>query len=386
MRRQCDDWPGRKAELKLAARLLHQTPDINMGNLSAKDPVLLGPALAGDLNALNAEVEKEEKASGETAAAIGDRKDKEQGNTALICAAYAGHANCVNRLLDLGVDWKATNMMGCTAIWVASGYGKVKALQVLLDKIDELIGNADDLETLTPFRGNLGGDTPLIAAASRGHADVIAELFKPRQKTLLHELVKFDSSSTGTNPFHAAAAAGHHKAVQALAQGCSLKNMGYRMAVATRCEVSLVTPLHLAAERGFKETLEALLEVWEEWLKASDEAKQKGLKIAGLVQSEDVHKSFPLSPRDAGGKTPLMLAAACGHVGCVEAILGEAARDRRAVRDNCSSPIEKGELNAAIEVAEEERRTKGKGSEARFEAVIKALKSARRSLSTEGRD
>ena len=69
---------------------------------------------------------KEEKVSGDSARDIANRVDNEQGNTALICAAYAGHTEIISRLIDLRASLSAGNKMKCNPIWVASGYGKVE--------------------------------------------------------------------------------------------------------------------------------------------------------------------------------------------------------------------------------------------------------------------
>lgn len=88
-------------------------------------------------------------------------KRNRYGDTALMLAAYRGHAQAVRRLLDAGA---APDNDGWTALHYAAfgGHGEVATL---------LIERGADLDPVAP-----NGQTPLMLAAGSGHLDVAKRL------------------------------------------------------------------------------------------------------------------------------------------------------------------------------------------------------------------
>ena len=88
------------------------------------------------------------------------------GNTALIWAAFKGHANIVILLLNRGADVNATNNDGITALMWAAENGHTHVVRSLLD-------NGADVNATNNYR-----DTALIFAAGYGHTDTVRLLLK----------------------------------------------------------------------------------------------------------------------------------------------------------------------------------------------------------------
>lgn len=67
-----------------------------------------------------------------------------QKGPALLYSAYAGHAQCMQLMLEHGADIFASNSDGNTALHLAAGNGHKDCLQVLLERLS----NAHQLEEL----------------------------------------------------------------------------------------------------------------------------------------------------------------------------------------------------------------------------------------------
>lgn len=84
------------------------------------------------------------------------------GRTALIEAAWAGHAEVVKYLLEKGANVNAQDNAGFSALMRAAEEGHAPAVSLLLNK-----GAAPNM------RGKVRGITPLMLAAERGHQKII---------------------------------------------------------------------------------------------------------------------------------------------------------------------------------------------------------------------
>ncbi len=91
-----------------------------------------------------------------------------QGNTPLIAAAYGGHLEIVEFLVDkCGADITIKNDIGCSPIWVAAGYSRIAVLEFFISHVvkkerkSETGGTGKVAEIL--FEGNKTGDSPFLA-------------------------------------------------------------------------------------------------------------------------------------------------------------------------------------------------------------------------------
>ena len=83
------------------------------------------------------------------------------GNTFLISAAYGGHTEAVQVLLDAGTDVNRSNSNGWTALLAAASNGKAEAVRLLLEA------------GANPNAADKSGDTPLMRASKQGHQEIV---------------------------------------------------------------------------------------------------------------------------------------------------------------------------------------------------------------------
>ena len=119
-------------------------------------------------------------------------KYESSGKTPLIKAAYDDNVNLVKKLLNSGVDAKATDSNGQSALMYAAIRGNDKAVELLLPKSDTkatdnlgssalmlaaVYGNIKVVELLLPFSDvkvtNRRGNTALDLAKSAGRNQIV---------------------------------------------------------------------------------------------------------------------------------------------------------------------------------------------------------------------
>ncbi|KAI4454805.1 ankyrin repeat-containing [Holotrichia oblita] len=241
-----------------------------------------------------------------------------EGRTALIAAAYMGHSEIVEHLLDFGADINHADADGRTALSVAAlcaprspGTSVVATLleRGLADVCELLLENEADVDHC-----DHGGRSPLWAAASMGHAPVVA--------LLLFWGCCIDSmDSEGRTVLSVAAAQGCVEVVrQLLDRGLDEQhrdNSGW-------------TPLHYAAFEGHQDVCEALVEAGARIEETDNEGKAPLVLAAqgghtALVNSFLDKYNAPCDQRPHDGKTALRLAALEGHYDVVQILLSNGA-------------------------------------------------------------
>ena len=260
-------------------------------------------------------------------------------NTAMHGAVFGGHLEIVQYLHQhAGVaSLTAPNGLGCTPLWLAAGYDRSDILEYLLQYLPNV--SQALLET------NSTGDTPLLAAASRGHAKIC------------HRLLASATASTNEGDSHPASCATSmiqttnqnrdSPLAVAIAAGVQDEILLARLcdsAIRNLTNTKGITPLLLACEGDHLLAANILLETNEDGDKTSilsANADSSGncdspLGVAAFCGSERVlqrllsqHKELsvsvdPIHPRT--GCTPLFLAVRAGHVACARQLL-EAGAD-----------------------------------------------------------
>ena len=280
------------------------------------------------------------------------------GDTPLHIAAARGHKECVEALPQLDAPTSLKNASGKTALHIACERGHASTVKII-GKSTSLLATTND------------GDTPLHIAAARGHKECVEALLQldaptslknEAGETALHvaceegytQIVKMIAKDIslvattryGNTPLHIAAAMGHEECVEALLQldpPIMLRNVTGITAFDIACEMgygSIVkrvdkneyllatkygnTPLHIAAARGHKECVEALLQL-DPPMMLRNALGKTALHVAceeGHAQiAKMIGKDTSLLATTEDGDTPLHIAAARGHKECVEALL-----------------------------------------------------------------
>ncbi|HEX8435202.1 ankyrin repeat domain-containing protein [Archangium sp.] len=215
----------------------------------------------GDLAAVEARLDVEPKALGR-----GDA----QGMTALLWAAFHGHAELVRALLARGADASVKDPRGATALRFAAERGHLEAVRVLVplagpDERGEALRHAvsagrvelalylvDEAGAALEY-GGTDGKTPLTCATLSGHGALAEELLRrganveARSSTFLAGENREDS---GWHPLHYAADRRHPLLVQLLLDAGAQPD-------AETTEGT--TPLMLAVHRGDEDIVRLLL-------------------------------------------------------------------------------------------------------------------------------
>ena len=169
------------------------------------------------------------------------------------------------------------NALGCTPVWIAVAYGNHAMLPATVSPA-----------TLTEC--NSSGDSPLLACVSKANLGAL-QYIKEKLSHAQFEVECAKPNKSGSTPLFVCLSASSAPVLEFLlplfpASSFSAKNtMG-------------LTPLHVAAERGFLSGVEACLS-----------------------------RSAPVDAVDRNGATALHVAAFVGDLPCAEALLGAGARD-----------------------------------------------------------
>ena len=173
---------------------------------------------------------------------------------ALHMAAFAGHANAVTALLELGADPMLLAELDGTALMCAAQSGYVNAVEALLQvPADASALTAQDQSRIsTMLSATMStGETALYLAAQNGMADVVAKLLEILTLVNSQQVVNLTAES-GATAVSVASSQGQVEALEAL---CKYKP---HIDLSIPLETG-ETPLHLACSMGNKKCLEVLV-------------------------------------------------------------------------------------------------------------------------------
>jgi ankyrin repeat protein len=222
-------------------------------------------------------------------------KDKD-GITALMEASIMGHAKIVEFLLESGAEMDATANSEVTALWLAAGEGKVDVMKLLLKK------GADATNT------RVDGLTALMTASVAGHAEAV-------QLLLDH----------GADP--------------------------------TASDGDGLTPLMNAAENGTLPVVKLLVEAAKDPVEYINTMSSTGFN-ALIIASAHGHTPVIEYLLDAGANvdalhenkvTPLMYAAASGHVNAMKILVEKGKVDINAMHSNGGTALLEAATGGALE-------------------------------------
>ncbi|KAL7523845.1 hypothetical protein ACHAWF_000692 [Thalassiosira exigua] len=372
-------------------------------------PPLLAPSMEGDLDAIKRWIGARIADSSSSSASDdgdddGDLRRRRlarhvdaadaSGNSPVHGAAFGGHLPVLAFLREAcGADLTSANDLGCSPLWIAAGYDRVECLAYLVEKLEE--GGEGRLEAALLGRNNTG-DTPLLAAASRGNAKACEALLDaaercddgaegdggggPKASLNLKARMVRTANDAGDTPLKVAVASSHEEVAALLlraddeaskrdvggggSNGGSLEVAGgeadelARPCVDRKNNLGL-SPLIVACERNLPSVASLLID------HGADETITDGkgrnclavaafcgcLDVLDFILSRPSTKDRLLDARDGNGCTPLWLGARTGNLGVVKRLI-DAGADATLSNEEGSTPEEVAKKFGKEKVAE----------------------------------
>mmetsp|Transcript_18918 Transcript_18918/g.28542 ORF Transcript_18918/g.28542 Transcript_18918/m.28542 type:complete len:340 (+) Transcript_18918:89-1108(+) len=319
-----------------------------MGNIiqsgSQNEAVLLQPSINGDLDEIKkkvgeflatysiATVGATEHGSDPKLREFVNRQDGD-GNNAIHGAIFAGHIKVVKYLVEsCGASLEISNNLGCSPLWLAAGYNHSDILLYIIDTIN------DPKKSL--LGANNSGDTPLLAATSRGNLEICRTLIEEAKRHNVVEELMSASNRSGDTPLNISIAS--DPSVVALIH---LLLIHASEKVVNTPNKKCLTPLLVACERDNDMATKKLLDKKAD-VTICDATGASPLAVASFCGSMDVLKvlldlkqSKLLELSNKNGCTPLWLAARSGRQD-VAAILLEAGADPTIKNNDGLSPLD----------------------------------------------
>ncbi|MEE6465994.1 hypothetical protein FKM82_006784 [Ascaphus truei] len=239
-------------------------------------------------------------------------RDKQGYNAVHYAAAY-GHRLCLELIaretpLDVLMETSGTDMLNdadsrapISPLHLAAYHGHHQALEVLVQSLLDL-----DVR-------NSNGRTPLDLAAFKGHVECVDVLINQGASILVKDYV------VKRTPIHSAATNGHSECLRLL-----IGNADVQTAVDIH-DGNGQTPLMLSVLNGHTECVYSLLNKGAN-VDAKDKWGRTALHRGAVTGHEEcvealLQHTANFLLRDCRGRTPIHLAAACGHIGVLGALL-----------------------------------------------------------------
>jgi len=303
----------------------------------AGNAALLQACISGDMEEVKRQVGRHIASDKCSLADFVNKPCDSQGNAAVHGCAFGGHQEILQFLVeDCGADaLSARNDLGCSALWLAAGYNHAEVLKYLLGRIAAI-----STLVLSPAEIVMGenctGDTPLLAAASRGHVEVCRLLLEAVEKHSGGSAVDAirRTNNSGDTPLAVAVGAGHGDELLDLFLRYDIANDSDKAedrALNMRNRNGL-TPLLVACERNSAAIALKLIEGGALPLRDSNGACPLAVAsfcgcddVVEALLSIDVGKQLLNDQDEAGGCTPLWLAARTGNAKMVRLLLDAGA-------------------------------------------------------------
>jgi ankyrin repeat protein len=300
---------------------------------------LLDPALVGDLDKIKTALlvaSESSSTSSSSSSLAGDHDDNHlvalinhqdaQGNAAMHGAVFGGHLNVVKYLYENGASLELQNSLGCSQLWLAAGYNHEEVLDFLVQHLDK--------KALLTANGT--GDSPLLAAASKGHVDITKKLVEyGKQQSVLKEMICATNNSQDS-ALSVAIGAGIGNDVFDLLCDKDILNLA---------NAKGLTPLLLASERDFPDVFTKLVDADAD-VHVKDANGDSVLAVAAFCGSSSVvrlllanHKHLMNVAASKSGCTPLWLSVRAGHLDCTRLLL-VAGADRSIANSEGLTPMQ----------------------------------------------
>jgi serine/threonine-protein phosphatase 6 regulatory ankyrin repeat subunit B len=246
------------------------------------------------------------------------------GSRPIHLAAEFGHVDVMETLIAAGAEVGPKDCKGSTPLHLATRAAQLDAMKLLMNNQEDIYAVDNDSKTALHLAAASGLLEPLDLLLSRHvwvdvtdgnrntalHLAVGAGQLKIVQRLLDEEPDVEIANDTGT-PLHLAAQEGHIEIMT-----CLLDAKADPMARNSEERI----PLHLAASRGHTRTIQQLIEI-QKFLEATGGGNNvKSSDGYGVENTDTLAQTF-IDTQDAGGATPLHLAAASGSQATIQALI-----------------------------------------------------------------
>jgi len=308
------------------------------------------------------------------------RTDQQQ-NSALHGAVFGGHLDVVTFLVEkCGCSLTGKNGMGCSPVWIAAGYGHAGVLNYLVQRMITMQKKHTEQEvrdeevTKIISGANNAGDTPLIAAASKGNNECCRILLDSCPSVDVAKEMVQTMNNGGDAPLGVAVGGGHGGEMLEILLRFDRGSDGFD--TLNHKNKSGLTPLLIACERNHANIVHSLINKGAE--PSCDSRGRSPLAVAAFCGCMDVAETLLklemgktlIDVQDEGGCTPLWLAARTGNVKMASLLL-EAGADEDIVdkKDNLSpeTVAKRYEKKAVVEFFEQRHQKQESSQESKQE-------------------
>uniref|UniRef100_A0A8C1BTR0 Ankyrin repeat domain 28b n=1 Tax=Cyprinus carpio carpio TaxID=630221 RepID=A0A8C1BTR0_CYPCA len=232
------------------------------------------------------------------------------GQTPLMLSVLGGHTDCVYSLINKGANVDAKDKRGRTALHRGAVTGHEECVEVLLQHSASFMVR------------DCRGRSPVHLAAACGHVGVLGGLLHAAQSV---ETIPVITDHQGYTPLHWACYNGHDTCVEVLLE----------QELFHKTEGNTFSPLHCAVINDNEGAAEMLIDTLSPAIVNSTDSKNRywtPLHAAAFTDHVEclqllLGQNAQVNCVDAGGKTPLMMAAENGQTNAVEVLVSSAKAD-----------------------------------------------------------
>ncbi|KAL3811351.1 hypothetical protein ACHAXA_000767 [Cyclostephanos tholiformis] len=276
------------------------------------------------------------------------------GNAAVHGATFSGHLDALSFLVECceccagggggggrraSSSSKATadlltlrNGLGCSPLWLAAGYDRIPCLEYLTRKLRD----CDRLESSLLYDANDAGDTPFLAAASRGNVEACRCILRSVEGCPARGRLPLCQDDVNDN----------ENDVEDSNRSRRLRKMKAR--IVRTANRAGDTPLQVAVASGHTDLVSFLLEVDDMLCRVDTE---EGHDVADDDDDDGIHTKKCIDRKNASGLSPLIVACE-RNLPSIASLLIEHGADRQVQDTRGRSTLAVAAFCGCVDVAE----------------------------------